>query len=55
VTRKCRVNCSSAGDARVYAEEELDLRCSSAGSIYYKGDADIVNAKTSSAGSIVKK
>ena len=55
VSKICRVSCSSAGDARVNASEELDLRCSSAGSIYYKGDAELVKASTSSAGSIVKK
>jgi hypothetical protein len=55
IAKKCRVSCSSAGDARVYATEELNLRCSSAGSIYYKGDGSLVRASTSSAGSIVKK
>ncbi|HEC44264.1 MAG TPA: DUF2807 domain-containing protein [Bacteroides sp.] len=52
---KVEVNCSSAGDARVYAKEELKARSSSAGSIYYKGEADVVDARTSSAGSIVRK
>jgi len=33
----------------------LTINTSSAGSIYYKGDADDVSAKTSSAGSIIKK
>ena len=55
IARECRVSCSSAGDARVHATEKLELRCSSAGSIYYKGDAEDVTAKTSSAGSIAKK
>jgi hypothetical protein len=55
ITRKCKVSCSSAGDARVYATEELDLRCSSAGNIYYRGDADLVSSHTSSAGSIVRR
>ncbi len=54
-TRKAEVRCSSAGDARVYATEEFDLRSSSAGSIYYKGGGQVVNSHTSSAGSIVKK
>ncbi len=54
-TKKTEVSCSSAGDARVYATEEFNLRSSSAGSIYYKGDGRVVNSHTSSAGSIVKK
>lgn len=52
---KVDVRCSSAGDARVYASEEFNLRSSSAGSIYYKGDGRVANSHTSSAGSIVKK
>ena len=55
ITKNCNVSCSSAGDARVYATEELDLRCSSAGNIYYKGEAELVSSHSSSAGSIVKK
>ncbi len=53
--KKVDVSCSSAGDARVYATEEFNLRSSSAGSIYYKGEGQLVNSHTSSAGSIVKK
>ena len=55
ITRECKVSCSSAGDARVFATEELDLRCSSAGSIFYRGDADLVSSHTSSAGTISKR
>jgi len=55
ITRECKVSCSSAGDARVFATEELDLRCSSAGSIFYRGDADLVSSHTSSAGTIAKR
>ena len=55
IAKKCNVSCSSAGDARVYATEELDLRCSSAGNIYYKGEAKLVSSHSSSAGSIVRK
>ncbi len=55
IARKVDVSCSSAGDARVYGTEEFNLRSSSAGSIYYKGDGNLVNKHTSSAGSIVKK
>jgi hypothetical protein len=55
IAQKCDVRCSSAGDARICATEEFDLNCSSAGSIYYRGEGSLVRAKTSSAGSIVKK
>ena len=55
IAKECRVSCSSAGDARVHASEKLVLRSSSAGSIYYKGGAKDVSAKTSSAGSISKR
>lgn len=47
-----KVRASSAGDARVYANKELDMGVSSAGSIYYKGDAQITHKSKSSAGSI---
>ncbi len=49
------VRVSSAGDARVTANKEIDMAASSAGSIYYKGDAVVKHSSTSSAGSIVKK
>ncbi len=55
ITQKADVSCSSAGDARIYATEEFNLRSSSAGSIYYKGEGRVANSHTSSAGSIVKK
>lgn len=49
------VNVSSAGDAKVYASEELNMVSSSAGNIYYKGKARILNSNKSSAGDIVDK
>lgn len=49
------VSVSSAGDARVTANKEIEMSASSAGSIYYKGDAVVKKSNTSSAGSIVKK
>ncbi len=55
IARKCKVSCSSAGDARVYGTEEFELNSSSAGSIYYRGEGNVVNARTSSAGSVVRK
>jgi hypothetical protein len=49
------VDVSSAGDARVYASEEISMNASSAGNIYYKGGAEVVHSRSSSAGDIVKK
>lgn len=49
------VSVSSAGDARVHATEEITMNASSAGNIYYRGDAKVVRSNSSSAGSIVHK
>jgi len=50
-----KVRVSSAGDARVMANKEIDMGASSAGSIYYKGDATVTHSSKSSAGSISHK
>ena len=50
-----KVRVSSAGDARVMANKEIDMGASSAGSIYYKGDATVTHISKSSAGSISHK
>jgi hypothetical protein len=50
-----KVSVSSAGDARVWANEEIEMSASSAGNIYYKGDAKVIRSSSSSAGSIIKK
>lgn len=50
-----KVRVSSAGDARVWANTEINMGTSSAGSIYYKGDAKITHKSKSSAGSISHK
>lgn len=55
VARIAHVNSSSAGNASIYATEEVDLHASSAGNIYYKGDPEKVNVHKSSAGSIIKQ
>jgi len=55
VAGKVEVNVSSAGDARVHATEEITMTASSAGNIYYRGDAQVVRSNSSSAGSIVHK
>ena len=49
------VGVSSAGDAKVFANKEIEMTASSAGNIYYKGDAQVTRSSTSSAGSIVKR
>lgn len=49
------VKVSSAGDASVNASKEIEMSASSAGNIYYTGDAKVVKSHTSSAGSIVKR
>lgn len=54
-TDNVSVRVSSAGDARVYANKEINMSASSAGNIYYKGDAKVLKSSTSSAGSIIKK
>jgi len=52
VAKKVDVNVSSAGDARVHATEEISMNASSAGNIYYRGDARVLESTSSSAGSI---
>lgn len=55
IAKKVDVDVSSAGDARVFATKEISMNVSSAGNIYYKGDADVVHSRSSSAGDIIKK
>lgn len=55
IAKNADVNVSSAGDARVHATEEISMNASSAGNIYYRGDARVLHSKSSSAGDIVKK
>ena len=55
VAEYVRVSVSSAGDARVWANKEIEMSASSAGNIYYKGDAEVIRSSTSSAGSIIKR
>ncbi|MBN1108607.1 MAG: DUF2807 domain-containing protein [Bacteroidales bacterium] len=49
------VNVSSAGDADIFVTGRLVARASSAGDINYKGDPEIVDARSSSAGGINRK
>ena len=55
IAKKAEVDVSSAGDARVFAEDEISMNVSSAGNIYYMGDAKVVRSRTSSTGDIIKK
>lgn len=55
IADKVDVSASSAGDARVFANDELSMNASSAGNIYYKGDAEVVRSQSSSAGDIVSR
>jgi hypothetical protein len=55
VAGKVEVSVSSAGDARVHATDEISMSASSAGDIYYTGDAEVIRSSKSSAGSIIKK
>jgi len=55
IAKKVDVNVSSAGDARVHATEEISMNASSAGNIYYRGDARVLHSSSSSAGDIIKK
>ena len=55
IAGKVDVSVSSAGDARIHATEEISMSASSAGNIYYKGDAEVIHSRSSSAGDIVKK
>ena len=55
IAGKVDVNVSSAGDARVHATEEITMTASSAGSVYYRGDAEVVRSNSSSGGSIVHR
>jgi len=55
VAGKVDVDVSSAGDARVNATDEITMNASSAGNIYYRGDAKIVRSHSSSAGDIIRR
>jgi len=55
VAAKVDVDVSSAGDARVNATEEISMNASSAGNIYYRGDARVIHSRSSSAGDIVHR
>ncbi len=49
------VSVSSAGDAKVTANKEIEMSASSAGNIYYRGDGKVLRSNSSSAGSIIRR
>ncbi|HUS86448.1 MAG TPA: head GIN domain-containing protein [Bacteroidales bacterium] len=53
--READVSASSAGDVKITVTERLKARASSAGDIYYQGNPEYVDAKSSSAGDVVKR
>jgi hypothetical protein len=55
IAGKVDVDVSSAGDAKVHATEEITMNASSAGNIYYRGDAKVIHSRSSSAGDIIRK
>jgi len=55
IAEKVHVDVSSAGDARVFATDEISMNASSAGNVYYKGDAQVTQSRSSSAGDIIRK
>jgi hypothetical protein len=53
--KEADLSASSAGDIQITVTERLKARASSAGDIYYYGNPEYVDAKSSSAGDVVKK
>ncbi|MEZ4999610.1 MAG: head GIN domain-containing protein [Bacteroidales bacterium] len=53
--READLSSSSAGDIKITVTEKLRARASSAGDIYYMGDPKYVDARSSSAGDVIRK
>jgi len=53
--REAEVSASSAGDVKITVTEKLRARASSAGDIYYMGNPTYVDARSSSAGDVIRK
>jgi len=53
--KEADISASSAGDVKITVTNRLKARASSAGDIYYMGNPEYIDAKSSSAGDIVKK
>ena len=54
-TKEADLSSSSAGDIKITVTERLKARASSAGDIYYYGNPEYVDAKSSSGGDVVKR
>jgi hypothetical protein len=55
VVKEADISASSAGDVKITVTNRLKARASSAGDIYYMGNPEYVDAKSSSAGDVVRK
>ncbi|MBN1387314.1 MAG: DUF2807 domain-containing protein [Bacteroidales bacterium] len=53
--KEADLSSSSAGDIQITVTERLKARASSAGDIYYYGNPEFVDAKSSSCGDVVRK
>ncbi|MDT8402396.1 MAG: head GIN domain-containing protein [Bacteroidales bacterium] len=53
--REAELSSSSAGDIKITVSERLKARASSAGDIYYYGNPEFVDARSSSGGAVVRK
>jgi hypothetical protein len=53
--KEADIKTSSAGDVKITVTEKLTARASSAGDIYYMGEPKFVDARSSSAGDVVRK
>jgi len=53
--REANVSVSSAGDADIFVSEKLTARASSAGDINYKGNPELVDSHSSSAGGVHRR
>lgn len=53
--REANIEVSSSGDAEIYVTERLTAKSSSAGNVYYGGNPEYVDARSSSSGNIRKR
>lgn len=53
--KEADISASSAGDVKITVTERLYARASSAGDIQYRGNPDKVDARSSSAGDVIKR
>ena len=53
--KEAELRSSSAGDIKITVTEKLSARASSAGDIYYYGNPEYVDARSSSGGDVVRK